>query len=249
MVKVILVNNEHCSLEELACVFGPNVEVAGRFLNLSEAMAQIREMKANAMFLNNDASDKERLKVVNTAIGRTSDNGVVFVLTSAQPNGKRIKELRIPAISANNETKAAHGNPIANKTEEMVHQYALRKKSERITLWENERIVLINAAKIACCFMQKGQRKVTVAVENKLYKSNDTLNAFIDKIGQSQLIRCHRSFALNPNYLLEMVPAENNTMVAKVAGYDREIPISRQYSPVLRSIAGLHIRADCKKIF
>jgi DNA-binding LytR/AlgR family response regulator len=220
MVKVVLVNNEYCSLEELACEFGSNVEVAGSFFNLSEAMGKLREMKANAMSFFSDGSEKQRLRSANATFGRSSDNGVVFVVTNTQAGTRQIEDMRVPITASINYRKAVSDRIGENKAEEMMHQYMSRKKSERITLWENERIVFINAAKIVCCFMQKGQRKVTVVVENKLYKSNDSLNAFLEKFGENRLVRCHRSFAINPNYLLEMLPGENNTMVAMVSGYD-----------------------------
>ena len=178
MLRVVLVDDERCSLDELACGLGDHAQIVGNFSNLLEAVEKIKEIKTikpTAMFLD---------------------------LDSEMP--------------------------------------------QRISLWNKDKVVLVNISKIACCFVQKAQRKVTVVADNKIYESSDTLNDFLDKIGKNKLVRCHRSFAINPEYLLEMVPGKNNTMVARITGYNREIPVSRQYSHSLRSIVGLRIRADCK---
>ncbi|WP_094603528.1 hypothetical protein SPSIL_010320 [Sporomusa silvacetica DSM 10669] len=129
---------------------------------------------------------------------------------------------------------------------DVKHKQISLKRSERVLLCKDDKIVLVDIKKIACCFVQKGDRKVTVAVENETYISNYTLNAFLNNVGINKLVRCHRSFAINPDYLSEIIPGANNTMVARVNGYNNEIPISRQYSPMFKKIVGLRMRTDCK---
>lgn len=227
MVKVILVDDERCSLEELASELGSRVEVAGNFINVFDAMEKINEMKTAGLLFNERISEKDRLKEVSVRLRHASDTEIVLVMAH---DHSALKSLDTDAV---NET--------------VVHKQIARKKPERISLREGERIVMVDMEKISCCFLQKGNRKVTVVAENKIYQSNYTLNAFLNKIGENKLVRCHRSFAINPDYLSEILPGENNTMVAKVAGYNKEIPVSRQYSPTLRTIVGLRIRNDCKK--
>ncbi|CQR74707.1 Transcriptional regulatory protein YpdB [Sporomusa ovata DSM 2662] len=227
MVKVVLIDDERYFLEKLASELGSGVEVAGNFFNMFDAVEKIKKIKITGMFSEDRIPAKELLKESGVRLNRVSDTEILLVMAHDQ--------------SALKSFKIDEGN------EEVIQKQIALKKSDRISLWEGERIVLVDIAKIACCFLQKGNRKVTVVAENKTYQSNYTLNAFLNKIGENRLIRCHRSFAINPDFLSEMVPGENNTMVAKVTGYNGEIPVSRQYSPILRTIAGLHTRADCKK--
>lgn len=227
MVKVIVVDNERYFLEKLASELDSGVEVAGNFSNMFDAVEKIKKMKTTGMFFNDRIPAKELLKEPGVRLNRVSDSEILLVMAHDQSASKSFK--------------------IDEVNEAVIQKQIALKKSDRISLWEGERIVLVDIAKIACCFLQKGNRKVTVVAENKTYQSNYTLHAFLNRIGETKLVRCHRSFAINPDYLSEMVPRENNTMVAKVAGYNSEIPVSRQYSPTLRTIAGLHTRADCKK--
>jgi len=226
MVKVILVDDERYFLEKLTSELGSGVEVAGDFINMFDAVEKIKNMKTAGMFCNGRIPAKELLNESDVRLNRVSDTEILFVMHDQSA----LKSFKNDEVS-----------------EKVIQKQIALKKSDRISLWEGERIVLVDIAKIACCFLQKGNRKVMVVAENKTYQSNYTLNAFLNKIGENRLIRCHRSFAINPDYLSEMVPGENNTMVAKVTGYNGEIPVSRQYSPTLRTIAGLHTRADCKK--
>lgn len=226
MVKVILVNDDRCILEELVSELGARVEVAGNFINVVDAVEKIKEIKAMGLIFNDQISEKDRLEAACLRLKRASDTEIVLVMTHNQP---ALKSSETDEIN-----------------ESVIHKPIAPKNPERISLWEGNRIVLICVAKISCCFLQKGNRKVTVVAENKIYQSNYTLNAFLNKIGEKRLIRCHRSFAINPDYLSEIIPGENNTMIAKVAGYNREIPVSRQYSPTLRTIVGLRTRTDCK---
>lgn len=227
MVKVILVDDEHCSLEELASELGSRVEIAGNFINVLDAVEKIKEMKMSGMFFNDQNHEIDRLKALRTRLKPVSDAEIVLVMAHGH---SALKSFKADEINS-----------------EVIPKQKFQKNSDRISLWEGTRIVLVNIAKIACCFLQKGNRKVTVVADNKIYQSNYTLNAFLEKIGENKLVRCHRSFAINPEYLSEMLPGENNTMVARVTGYNREIPVSRQYSPILRTIVGLRIRNDCKK--
>ena len=227
MVKVILVDDERCSLAELASELGSQVEVAGNFINVFDAMEKIKEMKKMGMFFNDRIAGKDSLEAACVRLKCASDTEIVLVMAHDQ---SALKSFETDEV---------------NKA--VIHKQIAQKKPERISLWEGNRIVMINVAKIACCFLQKGNRKVTVVAENKIYQSKYTLNTFLNKVGENKLVRCHRSFAINPDYLSEILPGENNTMVARVTGYNREIPVSRQYSPTLRTIVGLRTRTDCKK--
>ncbi|SMC97935.1 LytR/AlgR family response regulator transcription factor [Sporomusa malonica] len=227
MVNIILVDDPRCSLEELACELGSRVEIAGSFINLFEAVEKIKEMKVTGKPFSGETPETDRLKAACMRLKCASDTGTVLILAHAQ--------------------SALESSKNTDVKEERLNKQIARKNPDRITLWEGERIVVVSIEKISCCFLQKGNRKVTVVAENKIYQSNYTLNAFLDKVGSERLVRCHRSFAINPDYLAEMIPGENNTMIARVAGYNREIPVSRQFSPTLRTIVGLRTRTDCKK--
>ncbi len=173
MLRVLLIDDERCSPEELGWVLSDRAAIVGNFSNMLEAVEKIKAIK--------------------------------------------------PAI-----------------------MYFDSQTPERISLGKNGKIVLVKVDKIACCFVQKAQRKVTVVSEGNIYESSVTLNDFLTTIGQDKLVRCHRSFAINPEYLRELIPGKNNTMVAIITGYNREIPVSRQYSHSLKTMVGLRVRADCK---
>lgn len=255
MLRVVLIDDEWTSLEQLAYGLGNRVEIAGKFTNPLEAVEKISELQPAAVFLDIEMPGMDGFEAACEILNHAPDTGIVFVTAHSQFAFKAFEIAavdyvvkpflteRLAATVERLEKRALSAAPDeSSRIRDAIHKQIVGKKPERISLWKDDKVVMVKVSAIACCFLPKMQRKVTVVADNISYKSSDNLNDFLEKIGESRLIRCHRNYAINADFLVELLPGDNNTMVAKVAGCSEKIPVSRQFSLTVRNIAGLRTR-------
>ena len=258
MLNVVLVDDEWTSLEQLDYGLRDRVAIAAKFDNPLEAVEKIREIRPAAVFLDVEMPGMDGFETANEILNYTPDTGIVFVTAHSELAFKAFEIAavdyvvkpflaeRLAATVKRLERKWPPRAPGGNiPIKDAIHRQIVAQKPERICLWQNEKVVIVKTARIVCCYLPKMQRKVTVVVNNTRYQSSDGLNEFLEKIGAQCLLRCHRNFAINPQYLQELLPGDNKTMIVRLDGFDGEIPVSRQYSQTVRAAAGLHVRNLC----
>ncbi len=103
-------------------------------------------------------------------------------------------------------------------------EHALAKK---IPLFRGERIMPIAPDRILCARSHDGE--VQVRTPDGKYRAKSTLNELEQKLSAHGFIRTHRSFLVNVNHIMEIIPWFNGSF--KLVMDDREkteVPVSRQ---------------------
>lgn len=251
-MKVVLLDDEQGSLEELAGQLAGRAEVVARFGDPLAAVEQIRELRPEAVFLDIEMPGMNGFAVAHEVLNYAPGTGIVFITAHSD---FAIKAFEIDAVDyivkpftaerlesalRRLERRLAAGDP--QRVKRAVYNQLLQARQERILLWHGGRAVLVAASKIACCYVAKSRRGVEVAADNTIFQCSDTFAEFLAKVGKRRLVQCHRSCAVNPARITELKPDKNSTMTARVAGYDGEIPVSRRYGPALKRLIGLSKR-------
>lgn len=248
MLNVVLIDDEQSCLAQLERGLEGIVEISGKFTDPIEALNHITTLQADAVFLDIEMPGLDGFAVALEVLNKVPGIGIVFVTAHSQfalkafeldavdyimkPFGRE----RLGEAILRLERKVALNHEEKEQLREAIYRKVVEGKPQRIILWRENRAVLARTSKVACCFVEKAHRGVTVIVEGTVYKNSNSFAEFLEKTGPRRLIRCHRSFAINPDYLQELLPAKNHTMVARVEGYPAEIPISRQYGPSFRNM-------------
>lgn len=109
--------------------------------------------------------------------------------------------------------------------------------SNKITLWKNDKMMVINVEDIYYC--QASERKVSVYSKNDEFEIVSTISDFFKKLPGSNFFRCHRSYIVNLDKITEITPWFNNTYVIKLGVMKTDIPVSRNYINEFRLKMGI----------
>lgn len=97
--------------------------------------------------------------------------------------------------------------------------------SDKITLWKNDKMFVVNVEDISYCEVH--EREVCVLSKNEKYLVNSTITEFQKKLPPDKFFRCHRSYIVNLDQISEIIPWFNNTYMLKIKGVLENIPVSR----------------------
>lgn len=106
--------------------------------------------------------------------------------------------------------------------------------NERITLWRNDKMKVINIEDI--CYCEVKERDTMVYTTSEEYIANMSISSFYDKLPKERFFRSHRGFVINVDKVVEIIPWFNNTYNVKLRGVEAQIPVSRSNVKAFRRI-------------
>jgi two-component system response regulator LytT len=243
MMRVVLVDDERCVLEELAYLLEGQVDIIGKFNNSLIAVENIAALAPDAVFLDIEMPGLNGLAAAAEILALVPETAIVFItaydhyavdafnleaidylVKPVQPERLSETLIRIQRRLANNQQSAS-----VEKLKSMLENSWKVGSPKNISLWSGRRLFMVPVDQIACCFVTKGERAVKVVAAGKLYRTVNSLADFVRQVGGERLIRCHRSYYLNPKLLTGLELENNNTMTAYVRDYAEGIPVSRSY--------------------
>ena len=102
----------------------------------------------------------------------------------------------------------------------------MAEKVHKISLWNGDRVILIDINEIV--FIATYERHCRVCTLKDSYLSNQPLSYFESKLSDASFLRVNRSYLVNLDHILEILPWFNNAYLLKMRGYEKEeIVISR----------------------
>lgn len=81
-------------------------------------------------------------------------------------------------------------------------------------------------------YLKKDDNYLLIHTNENRYMIRSTIGSFIDKLKYAKLVRTHKSYAVNFDYVTEVSP--NHLMLDKI-----EVPLSKSYSESIKSILPL----------
>ena len=81
-------------------------------------------------------------------------------------------------------------------------------------------------------YLKKDDNYLLIYTKEERYMIRSTIGSFIDKLNFTKLVRTHKSYAVNFEYVTEVSP--NHLMLGEV-----EVPLSKSYSESIKSILPL----------
>jgi two-component system LytT family response regulator len=111
---------------------------------------------------------------------------------------------------------------VNNDKENIIHKSSL---SNKINLWRNEKIIVVDMNDIYYCAAE--ERITHVFTKNDEYSVNLGIAEFYETLPKNTFFKCHRSYIVNVNKIREIIPWFNNTYNLKLQDIDYQIPVSR----------------------
>ncbi|HWR30390.1 MAG TPA: response regulator transcription factor [Negativicutes bacterium] len=242
MLRVVLVDDERCVLEELAYRLDGKASIIGKFTNSFAAVAAIVDLKPDAVFLDIEMPELNGLEAAAEILALLPATVILFVtayshhaveafeLNAVDYLVKPVQPQRLEKALERIARRVAEGRSTseANKLKNWLQSELTTRQPEKISLWNGHYLEFVSVKAIAGCFVAKGERNVSVVVDGHIFHAAGSLNEFMTKIGKDHLLRCHRSSYLNPCFLAR-IERGRCTMNAYLEGYPDPVPVSRSY--------------------
>jgi DNA-binding LytR/AlgR family response regulator len=111
-------------------------------------------------------------------------------------------------------------------------------KLDKLCVVKNSKLLLIDVREIK--YIQSQKNEIIVHTKSGKYRCNNTLKELEDRFKEDKLIRTHKSFIVNIDFINEIIPWFNYTYKVKLKGEEEtEIPVSRNYLKKFKSILNI----------
>lgn len=203
-----------------------DITIIGEALDGKKALELINSLKPDVVFL-----DISMPGISGVEIARIIDPQIKIVFITAH------QEFAIEAFEVGSTDYLV--KPIERKrllkTLNRIRKLWFNKSKDMLPIKVNNETVLIESDEIIFIEKQQGKKKVVIYTYDNYYIVNITLNNLESRLGQSGIVRTHKSFLVNINKIVRILPWGDKSYLAKIHGTQKEVIISRKYAPKVKS--------------
>lgn len=176
------------------------------------------------------------LNDVNIAISAINEGDVYYYLTKPWKNEEVLRVVEEALAKKHGDKDQTNlYNYLADRLE--ARPSMSKDIRAKLSVYEGENIVLLDIQDILYITSFDGNVYV-LSTEGK-YESNNSLNAWEEKLVRGQFFRCHRSYIVNLDKIEKIIPWFNGTYNLKLVGSEEKIPVSRSNVKALKDIFGI----------
>jgi two-component system response regulator LytT len=248
-ISCIIVDDEQLALEELNFLLDsiPDVKVIGQGRNGLEAIRLVEELEPDLLFLDIEMPGLNGFKVVEKLILRDELPQIVFVTAYDQyavrafevnavdyllkPVEKSRLEKAVQRARRQLETEVVSDSRIKSLLQMMTPASPKRAK---LLVKDKNRNILVDSEEVIFVTVSEGIISLTTRelTGETNYRTLEDLQADLDP---DSFWRVHRSYLVNINKIVEVVPWFNRTLQLKMGDKKQtEIPVSRSHSKRLK---------------
>lgn len=254
MLKAMLVDDEKWALSELAEVLRERVEIVGAFDDPITAIEKLPVLEPDVVFLDVVMPEMDGFQAATQIIACRPEVSLIFVTAYSR---YAIKAFEVEAVDyvlkpfeptrvlqalqrveCRVMQKGQEGSNVVAEKLQLAISEQIQKK---VGLWEKGTLNLVNIASIDACFIKKNARHVTVLAGGKEYQDHSILNEFVAKFSEINLLRCHRSYYINPASIQRVCMDSPRTMILELVNYTVKVPVSRQYRQGILVVVGQNL--------
>ncbi|HNT02918.1 MAG TPA: LytTR family DNA-binding domain-containing protein [Bacillota bacterium] len=233
-MNCIIVDDEYPSIQELSYFITnfSSITISETFDDSIKALEYIQRHSVNVIFLDINMPKLDGLtfsKVINTLPVKP----VLVFITAYREHA--LEAFEVSAFDYI--LKPYSQTRIADTLQRLENSTAVRLHNDKITLWKNEKLYVLDADDIYYCEAHK--HEVYVYTKDKRFVVASSISDFHKKLRQDCFFRCHRSYIVNIDKITEIIPWFNNTYMLKLKGLDAEIPVSRQNILLFKKLMGI----------
>jgi two-component system, LytTR family, response regulator LytT len=248
-ISCIIVDDEQLALEELNFLLDsiPDVKVIGQGRNGLEAIRLVEELEPDLLFLDIEMPGLNGFKVVERLILKDELPQIVFVTAYDQyavrafevnavdyllkPVEKSRLEKAVQRARRQLETEVVSDSKIKSLLQMMTPASPKRAK---LLVKDKNRNILVDSEEVIFATVSEGIISLTTKelTGETNYRTLEDLQANLDP---DSFWRVHRSYLVNINKIVEVVPWFNRTLQLKMGDKKQtEIPVSRSHSKRLK---------------
>jgi two-component system LytT family response regulator len=221
-LNCIIVDDEYPAIEELKYFIQnfSSMKILGEFTDGIEALQFLDKNYVNAVFL-----DINMPKIDGIALGRIIDKfnkkiNIVFITAYREYAAEAFEIEAFDYL-----LKPFSKERIISTLNRLEKSASEEPTVNRIALWEKNKMVVIDIKDVTYC--EANERDTIVYTQKNKYIAKMSISKFYKKLPSDIFFKTHRSYIVNINEIIEIIPWFNSTYIVKVKGSDFEIPVSR----------------------
>lgn len=109
--------------------------------------------------------------------------------------------------------------------------------NSKITLWKDNKMIVKCIVDISYC--EANGRETLISIDGIQYSINLSITEFYKKLPQKTFFKSHRSYIINIDKIIEIIPWFNNTFMLKTQDDGINIPVSRNNIVEFKHIMGI----------
>lgn len=243
---VLIVDDEYPAREELKYFIThySSLQVAGEFADGVEVLKYLQNHDVGAIFLDINIPLLDGVVLAKSLHRFEKPPKIIFVTAYREHAAdafeinafdyvlKPYSEERIRAVLTKVETALEQERTATAETAAPPRtappEEAAAPDSERVQsvcLWQNDKIILVHVKDIYYC--EANNRTTYVHTKKECYTVNQTISEFYDSLPHPLFFKCHRSYVVNTDKIVEIIPWFNNTYNLSLEGVAEKIPVSR----------------------
>ena len=240
-MKAIIVDDEFLAREELKYFIQnySKIDIVAEFTDGIEVLKFIQNNDVDIIFLDINIPSLDGVLLAKSISKFTKKPNIVFITAYKE---HAVEAFEVEAFDYI--LKPYSESRIISMLKKLENTYNNKKDnshinfiSNKINLWKNEKIIVVDINDIYYCVAQ--ERITYVFTKDEKYSVNLCISDFYEKLPNDIFFKCHRSYIVNINKIKEIIPWFNNTYNLKLQDIDYEVPVSRSNVKVFKQIMNI----------
>lgn len=234
-MNCIIVDDEYPAREELKYFINEfsNMRMEAEFEDSIKALEYIEENKPDIVFLDINMPKLDGM-VLGKIINNFEKNIIIVFITAHKEHA--VNAFEIEAFDYI--LKPYSEERIVNTLRRLEKiQFVDKCINNKITLKKNNKLMVISIYDI--CYCEARERETIIYTSKEKFIENCSISEFYKKLPKNNFFRSHRSYIVNLEKIVEIIPWFNNTYMVKIQGIDEEIPVSRNNINGFKHLMGI----------
>lgn len=227
-MNCIIIDDEYPSREELKYFIKnfSSIKITKEFENAKDAYEFIKENKVDIIFLDINMPKLDGMSFSKIISNLKMDLKIVFI-TAYKDFAVEAFEVKAFDYILKPYSNERIINTLGELEKESKKDYIDLElyKNEKITLYKDDKMIVLNFNDIYFC--ESCDRGIRVYIKDDILKGNYKISEFINILPQNKFIKTHKSYIVNIDKIIEIVPWFNSTYNLKIKDYKENIPVSR----------------------
>lgn len=255
-MRTMIVDDEIPAVRELKFLLSnyTEIEVVGEAYDGEDALELARKLKPEIIFLDIHMTSRDGIETARELIKQNPAPFIVFAtgydqyaLQAFELNAvdyllKPFQEERIASTIARimkwaEKKETTEKVFVENEIEKMLQQTVNLKLTDKLAVWDTEKIKVIDYDEIL--YISVDGRQCTVHTVHGNYIAYMNLKDLEAKLPTDRFFRTHRAYIVNLSKIDEIKIWFNNTFIIQMKNCKDQIPVSRTYMKMFRHTIGL----------
>ncbi|MGL5961456.1 MAG: LytR/AlgR family response regulator transcription factor [Cetobacterium sp.] len=237
MIKCIIVEDEFPAREELKYFINnnSNFEIQNEFENPIDALKYIESNNLDVVFLDINMPELDGM-TLGKIINRFNKEIKLIFISAYKDYAVEAFEIKAFDYILKPYSEERINNVLNNLTEEFSKNSSAIKDSNitKITVNLDSKMFVLSTNDIL--YIEADEKETHIFTENGMYSSKMKISQLESVLTDNLFFRCHRSYIVNIDKIVEVEPWFNSTYILKVTNSSFKIAVSRNKVKELKEI-------------